>query len=103
MSGAWPASIAHKEKPRRHRASATIAEKKEEPRRSGFPSAVLDTEGETGMDTEDCRAKARELRQKARTANDSTNRAHLLVMAEQYYWFAGWIEDQAQQRTPEQP
>jgi hypothetical protein len=51
--------------------------------------------------TEDCRAKARELRQKARTVNDPTNRAHLLVMVAQYYWFAGWIEAQA--HTPEQP
>jgi hypothetical protein len=51
--------------------------------------------------TEDCRAKARELSERARTANDPTNRAHLMVMAAQYYWFAGWIEAQA--HTPEQP
>jgi hypothetical protein len=77
--------------------------KKEEPRRSVFPSVVLDTEedGVFCVDTEDCRAKARELRQQARTANDPTNRAHLLMMAAQYYWFAGWIEAQA--HTPEQP
>jgi hypothetical protein len=49
--------------------------------------------------TEDCRAKARALREKARTANDPTNRAHLLVLAAQYYWFAGWIE--AQPHAPE--
>jgi hypothetical protein len=52
------------------------------------------------MDTEDCRAKARELRQKARSANDLISRARLLMLAAQYYWFAGWIEAQAQ---PEQP
>jgi hypothetical protein len=51
--------------------------------------------------TEDRRAKARKSREKAGTANDTTNRAHLLVMAAQCYWFAGWIEAQA--HTPEQP
>jgi hypothetical protein len=55
------------------------------------------------VDAEDCRAKARELREQARTANDASACAHLLVMARQYDWLAGWIEDQAQQRTPEQP
>jgi hypothetical protein len=50
---------------------------------------------------EEFRAKARELREKARAANDPTNRAHLLLMVAQYYWFAGWIEAQA--HTPEQP
>jgi hypothetical protein len=52
------------------------------------------------MGSEDCRAKARELRERARTANDPTNRAHLLVMAAQYYWFAGWSE--AEEREIEQ-
>jgi hypothetical protein len=38
---------------------------------------------ETDVGTEDCRAKARELSEKVRTANDPTNRAHLLVSAAQ--------------------
>jgi hypothetical protein len=36
------------------------------------------------VDAEDCRAKARELREKARTMHEQEARAHLLVMAEQY-------------------
>jgi hypothetical protein len=47
------------------------------------------------VDAREHRAKARELRHKARTVNDPRTRAHLLVMAAQYYWFAGWIEAQA--------
>jgi hypothetical protein len=50
------------------------------------------------MGTEDCRAKARELREQARTANDPTNRAHLLVMAAQYDQLA-----EAKERETEQP
>ena len=51
------------------------------------------------MDAEYCRAKARELREKAKTTHDPSARAHLLVMADQYDWLAGWIEA----HTPEQP
>jgi hypothetical protein len=47
------------------------------------------------MEAAEYRAKARELRHKARTINNPRTRAHLLVMAAQYYWFAGWIEAQA--------
>jgi hypothetical protein len=39
------------------------------------------------------------LREKARTASDSSNRAHLLMMADQYEWLAKWIEA----HKPEQP
>ena len=68
---------------------------------ASFPGKFSYEGWETDVGTKDCRAKARELRQKARTVNDPTNRAHLLVMVAQYYWFAGWIEAQA--HTPEQP
>jgi hypothetical protein len=40
------------------------------------------------MDTEHCRAKARELREQARTAKDTSACAHLVVMAGQYDWLA---------------
>jgi hypothetical protein len=53
--------------------------------------------------TEDYRAKARELREQARAAKDTSACAHLVVMAGQYDWLAEWIEAQAQRRTPEQP
>jgi hypothetical protein len=52
------------------------------------------------VDAEDCRAKARELREKARTAHGPERARDLLMVANQYDWFAGWIEAQAERRTP---
>jgi hypothetical protein len=49
--------------------------------------------GRFSVDAEDCRAKARDLRETARTAKDTTARAHLLVLAEQYDWLAKHAED----------
>jgi hypothetical protein len=53
------------------------------------------------VDAEYCRAKARELREQARTAHDTSACAHLLVMARQYDWLAEWIE--AEKREREKP
>jgi hypothetical protein len=53
------------------------------------------------VDAEDCRAEARELREKVRTTKDPSARAHLLVMAEQYDWLARQAE--AEKRESETP
>jgi hypothetical protein len=53
------------------------------------------------VDAEDCRAKARVLREKARTTKDPSARAHLLVMAEQYDWLAR--QAQTEKRESEKP
>jgi hypothetical protein len=51
------------------------------------------------VDAAEYRAKAREMREKARTTHDPSAHADLLMMANQYDWLAKWIEA----RTPEQP
>jgi hypothetical protein len=46
------------------------------------------------MDAVDYRAKARELREKARTTHDQKVRAHLLMIADQYDRLGAGAEDQ---------
>jgi hypothetical protein len=62
--------------------------------------AYLRGDGRLYVDAEDCRAKARELREMAR-ATDPSDRSILLVMARQYDWLARQIE--ARERGPEKP
>jgi hypothetical protein len=49
--------------------------------------------GRRDVDAKDYRAKARELREIARTTKDVTARAHLLELAEQYDLLAKHAED----------
>jgi hypothetical protein len=45
------------------------------------------------MDASEYRAKARELRDMARTTKDTTARADLLALADRYDWLAKHAED----------
>jgi hypothetical protein len=51
-------------------------------------------DGRLGVDSKEYRAKARELRETARTTNDPTAHGDLLVMAARYDWLAVRAEDQ---------
>ena len=53
------------------------------------------------MDPLEFCAKARELREKARTIHDQKVRGHMLAIAEQYDWLAARAENQ--ERESEKP
>jgi hypothetical protein len=53
------------------------------------------------MDADGYRAKARELRERSRHANETGNRAHLLMMADEDDWLGAQAEDR--QRKSERP
>lgn len=46
------------------------------------------------MDTAEYRARALDLRDKAKITHDQEVRAHLLMMADEYDWLAARLEDQ---------
>jgi hypothetical protein len=60
-------------------------------------------DGRLCVGTEDYRAKAREMREQARTAKDTSACTHLVVMAGQYDWLAEWIEAQLSGARPSKP
>jgi hypothetical protein len=49
------------------------------------------------VDAAEYRAKAREMREKAKTVFDLRARSPVLVIAEQYDWLAEWAEEKARE------
>jgi hypothetical protein len=54
-------------------------------------------QGVRPVDAAEYRAKAREMREKAKTVFDLRARSPVLVIAEQYDWLAEWAEEKARE------